>query len=107
MGPALTAGLLAAIEELGEDEDEAYEDWRLVAKVEGDSGRWSTRWTMVVEDPKGRLWGVDYQIGLTENQEHEIPWVRVPEDRLIPVRRMWRHVKIQQVITYEGVPSVT
>ncbi len=42
----------------------------------GNTGRWHERYWMVLRDADGVLWGVEYGVGLTENQEDDHPWDR-------------------------------
>lgn len=48
--------------------------WRFVATQWQDSGRWEERWMFVVEKDSGPLYGIDYKLGLTENQPNTLPW---------------------------------
>jgi hypothetical protein len=43
----------------------------------GNTGRWHERYWMVLrDDADGSVWGVEYGVGLTENQEDDYPWER-------------------------------
>lgn len=66
------AGTAADLYE-GENGDTAY-GWTRVADVRDSSGRWMEHRTLIVADANGVSWGVRYDVGLTEEQEHELPW---------------------------------
>lgn len=58
-------------------DDPGYEEdgWVKVAEQGGDSRRWQKHMILVlrrVED--GKLFGVGYELGLTEYQDHTFPW---------------------------------
>ncbi|MFI1195496.1 hypothetical protein ACH4T9_19875 [Micromonospora sp. NPDC020750] len=36
--------------------------------------RWHDIYWLVVRNEAGEHWGLSYRVGLTENQEHELPW---------------------------------
>lgn len=65
--------------------------WRLVASSETDQGRWHERYFLVITDETGDLWGLRYGIGLTENQENDMPWEGVPADKALPLTRLYAH----------------
>lgn len=53
---------------------EQVDNFTYVATIEGDQRRWAQGITIVVSDPDGAFWGLDYDRGLTENQDSEYPW---------------------------------
>ena len=48
--------------------------WTLVGSSGIDDGRWHYRYYLVVQDEEGSTWGLRYGIGLTEDQEDDLPW---------------------------------
>jgi hypothetical protein len=56
------------------DDGDVVDGWTRVTDQEGDDGRWYRYHTLVVQDPTGRYWGIDYSMGLTENQDNDFPW---------------------------------
>lgn len=49
--------------------------WAWEANEEGDDRRWSRTNTLVIRRlSDDTLWGINYEEGLTENQENEYPW---------------------------------
>ena len=48
--------------------------WTLVGSSPTDDGRWHYRYYLVVQDEEGSTWGLRYGIGLTEDQEDDLPW---------------------------------
>lgn len=64
------------IENLFELEGSSDDGWQFVDKNENGVGRWYRHHTMVVMDPEGNHWGIDYEVGNTENQEPKYPWMK-------------------------------
>ena len=69
-------------------------DWSFVTIEEGDEGRWRRHNTMVLQYKDGTYWGLDFQVGLTENCDDSLPWRAdysgkpLPADPM-PVKRVW------------------
>lgn len=53
---------------------EKADDLTYVTTMEGDQRRWMQGITIVMSDPDGAFWGLDYDRGLTENQDSHYPW---------------------------------
>lgn len=49
-------------------------DWTRVMVKDGDEGRWRRHHTLVLRHADGGFWGIDYETGLTEMQDHDFPW---------------------------------
>lgn len=89
-------------EALWESEDGDAEDgWTRVHEDEGASRRWMKSMTLIVcpEGEPDELYGLDFQLGLTENQEHELPWrggwgKQVDPDEPMPIYPMERYTKV-------------
>lgn len=74
--------------------------WTIVGATDSHysrQSRWHNRYWLVVRDGNGNDWGIEYGIGLTENQEHDLPWDDVPDDRQLPLVRLYP----QEVTTVE------
>lgn len=60
-------------------------DWTLVVDVEDSPvnrvSRWHEMRWLVVRNGDGELFGVEYGVGLTEDQEDRLPWVAPPYGR--------------------------
>lgn len=56
----------------GQQED----GWTRVCEQSHGARRWQERRTLVIQDPEGYYWGFSYDIGLTENQDNDMPWDR-------------------------------
>lgn len=83
------------------DEPITVGPWTLVDIGEADQGRWHERYHLVLRDEDGQHWGLRYGIGLTENQEDDLPWEDadrpLPLVRLYPrevTRTEWRRVPV-------------
>lgn len=63
--------------------------WTYVAEQEEGSSWWSSHHTLVVRHEDGSYWGLHYEMGLTEYQEHEYPWEGVDEDEQVPLTRLF------------------
>lgn len=75
--------------------------WEYVADQDEGDSRWHHNYLMVIRDPGGDLWGLDYRIGLTEDQENEYPW-EGHEERL-PLTRLYPH-EVKTVV-YKTEPA--
>jgi len=53
---------------------ETVENFTYVDTIEGDQRRWMQGVMIVMSDPDGAFWGLEYDRGLTENQESYYPW---------------------------------
>lgn len=52
--------------------------WSVVGSALVRTSRWhERRWLVLCEVATGETWGVEYGIGLTEDQEDELPWAGV------------------------------
>jgi hypothetical protein len=77
--------------------------WTYVAEQDNGSGRWSSHHTLVVKHDEGSYWGLDYEMGLTEYQEHEFPWERVGDDEQLPMVRLFpREVTTTEYLTRQA-----
>lgn len=85
----------------------AVGDWIRVADIEGDDGRWERHHTLVIQHLDGRRYGIEYSVGLTENQDSTYPWkgdgwTGKPPD-LVPVKRLYPHQ--ESVIVWRTEPG--
>lgn len=71
----MTFNIPAAVaEELYESADGTrVGEWKRVTDYEYDSGRWTEHHYLIVTKGDG-FFGVHYELGLTEMQEHHFPW---------------------------------
>lgn len=61
-------------EELFESSDgERVGEWTRITDQTGDSGRWHEHHKLVITNGGG-IFGIEFSFGLTESQEHELPW---------------------------------
>ncbi len=60
----------------------------------GNTGRWHERYWMLLRDTDGAVWGVEYGVGLTENQEDDHPWDDHYGGRPVPLVRLDRRERI-------------
>lgn len=99
--PTITAAQAAELyaDGCGEDGDQAG-GWTLVGDIEAHGhhnrqSRWHDRYWLVVRNADGETYGVEYGIGLTENQEDDLPWPsysnNVPGDRELKLTRLYPH----------------
>lgn len=72
---AIFIGSADAAELYDSEDGEAVGNWRRVAVVEGDDHRWERDMTLVISSmPSRQLYGIDFRVGLTEDQENTYPW---------------------------------
>lgn len=90
--------------ELAESEDPGAKagPWTRVDEHHYDTGRWHEKWWLVIRDEDGQLWGIEYKVGLTENQETRDPWY---EDGVteLPLTRIYRHEVVR--VDYRTKPA--
>lgn len=79
--------------------------WTLVIDTEdaphSRTSRWHEKYWLVVRDEQGETYGLEYGIGLTENQEDSLPWEGVPDDRDLPLTRLYAHTVTTTVYRHE------
>jgi len=65
-------------------------EWMHISQEEGDCGDWHQSISTIIERiADGTFWSIDWQAGLTENQENECPWDDGPT---VEVYRVWPKV---------------
>lgn len=73
----------------GEDGDNAG-PWTRVGEQHIRTARWMEHYYLVVSNEAGETFGLPYAVGLTEEQEHDLPWEEIDEPltlvRLYPHR---------------------
>lgn len=81
--------------------------WTLVINTEdaphSRTSRWHEKYWLVVSDAEGQTYGVEYGIGLTENQEDNLPWEDCPRDAVLPLIRLYAHTVT--TVTYRHEPA--
>jgi hypothetical protein len=81
-------------------------EWEYVVQQEGDSHRWHTGWTLVLRHiPTGELWGLEYETGLTENQENSYPWDDGRNSAYLPMKLKRLHPHTKVITAYERFPA--
>jgi hypothetical protein len=69
--------------------------WTLVINTEdaphSRTSRWHEKYWLVVHNAEGDAYGLEYGIGLTENQEDYFPWEGVSDDLELPLTRLYAH----------------
>lgn len=82
----------------------SQEGWVVVADEHFEKTRWAERRLLVLQYD-GELWGITYELGATEYQEHDFPWrsgwdkVRegtVTLERVYPWRTVTHHFRPQE-----------
>lgn len=82
----------ATAESLAEDDDGYTENgWTRMTVLDGDARRWQQNHTLVLRNNDGEFWGLAYATGLTEYQDHTYPWRDVPDDKQLPLTRLYPH----------------
>jgi hypothetical protein len=108
--PTITADLAAELygEGCGRPGETAG-PWTLVIDVEdaphNRTSRWHERYWLVVRDAQGDTYGIEYGVGLTENQEDDLPWDHVSDDRELKLTRLFPHPVTTTVYRREPVPG--
>lgn len=83
--------------------------WTLIADIRRSSGRWREQRRMILRRDDGTHWGLDYACGLTEYQDHDLPWLAAGSgyalvDTRIPLVRLYPHTvtRVEYRTTPEG-----
>lgn len=71
------------------DEGATAGPWTVLGSSQTDQGRWHDRYWLVLADQAGDTWGLRYGIGLTENQEDDLPWE--DHDGPLQLTRLYPH----------------
>ena len=75
---------------LPEDEQDHAHGWTVLgSSPSGRDGRWHERYWMLLRNEAGETYGVEYGVGLTEDQEDDYPWSWGTSD--IPLLRLYPH----------------
>lgn len=89
-------------EELYEAEDgETVGLWTRVTDVAHEARRWMQGHSLILRDPDGAHWALGYDLGLTEEQPHELPWRNGGDP--IRLARVYPHTVTKTV--YRSTPS--
>lgn len=83
------------------DEDHTAHGWTLLGSTSSRTSRWHERYWMVIRDSNGDDWGIEYGVGLTENQEDDLPWERGRDQ--IPLVRLYPHKVVR--VEYRRQPA--
>lgn len=94
--PTITAAQAAELHGEGEGRPgDTAGPWTLVSDVEdaphSRTSRWHEKYWLVVRNADGDTYGLEYGVGLTENQEDDLPWDRAADDKQMPLRRLYAH----------------
>lgn len=85
-------------EELYADGEGEHNDvvggWTLVGAAldhQHRQSRWHQRYWLMVRNARGEIYGLDFGMGLTEYQEHDLPWRDRPADHGLSATRLYPH----------------
>lgn len=76
--------------------------WTHVGRQHVRTSRWHEYYYLVVRDETGGHWGVLFGEGLTESQEHNLPW-EDDESAELPLTRLYPHEVIR--VEYRTKPT--
>lgn len=87
-----------ALERLNDDEDPSttIEGWRYAGRQPIRTARWHKYYYLVLQHEDGTFWGISYAIGLTEYQNHILPW-NEDEDQELKLIRMYPRQIVETV----------
>jgi hypothetical protein len=102
----ITAGEAEELYADGEGENgDVVGDWTLVGGSfdhKHRESRWHQRYWLLVRNKQGQIYGVDFGIGLTEDQEDEFPWRGRPDDHGLSMTRLHPHTVTR--VEYRSTP---
>ncbi|MEU8264445.1 hypothetical protein AB0C02_27965 [Micromonospora sp. NPDC048999] len=88
-------------EELFESSDgEVVGPWTRVTEVAHEARRWMQGHSLILRDEAGAHWSLDYDLGLTEEQPHELPWRNGVDP--VELARVWPHEVVR--VEYRTTP---
>ncbi len=76
-----------------------YEGWKVVAQLRHEDSRWESNHTLVIQGLNGGLYGADYKLGLTEDQESEL--FGCEDDEMVEFRPMEGRTKVITEYVYK------
>jgi hypothetical protein len=76
--PSIDPGHAAELHQAGK-QGATVGPWTLADIQRIDRTRWHDVYRLVVRDEAGDHWGLTYRLGLTEYQEHDLPWADTEE----------------------------
>ncbi|MEV4846119.1 hypothetical protein AB0K20_23240 [Micromonospora matsumotoense] len=87
-------------EELYEAEDgDTVGPWTRITEVAHEARRWMQGHSLILRDEAGAYWSLDYDLGLTEEQPHELPWCKVDP---VGLSRVYPHEVVR--VVYRRTP---
>lgn len=94
--PTITAAQAADLYCDGEgDPGDTAGPWTLAVDVEdaphSRTSRWHEKYWLVVRNNAGDTYGLEYGVGLTEDQEDGLPWDRGAGEWELPLTRLYAH----------------
>jgi hypothetical protein len=103
----ITAGEAEELYADGEGEHgDVVGDWTLVGGAldhEHRQSRWHQRQWLIVRNRAGEFYGLDFGVGLTEDQEDEFPWRDRPTDHGLSMTRLYPHEVTR--VEYRSTPA--
>jgi hypothetical protein len=84
------------------DDGDKIAGWTRITDRRDGNRRWMEDHTLIITDPEGLAWGLHYQVGLTEDQEDELPW-RGTGDEPLALIRLYPHTVTRTV--YRTAPQ--
>lgn len=72
-----------------QDDTNTLHEWIVLGSVPSRTSRWHERYWMVLENVDGETYGLEYGVGLTEDQEDDLPWYGAT--RPLPLTRLYPH----------------
>jgi hypothetical protein len=70
------------------DDTSVAHDWLVLGSTLSRISRWHERYWMLLRNADDEVWGLEYGVGLTEDQEDDLPWEHargeLPLTRLYP-----------------------
>jgi hypothetical protein len=77
------------------EDGEFIDTWARIGNEEDDpksrTSRWHERYWLLLRDEDGATWGLEYGVGLTEDQENDYPWEQYGTERPLPLTRLYAH----------------
>jgi hypothetical protein len=82
------------------DDNFVAHNWVVLGSAPSRTSRWHERYWLVLRADDDTVWGIEYGIGLTENQEDDLPWEDGPDE--LQLTRLYPHEVT--TVTYQTKP---
>jgi hypothetical protein len=85
------------------DDHHVEHDWVVLGSSPSRTSRWHEKYWLVLRNAADEVYGIEYGVGLTENQEDDLPW----DGSLQYLELTPLHRREVMTVTYDNTPPRT